>query len=145
MRRGLMRRWLPRRPPRLFEVAAVVALMAVVTLVVGRGGDSDVPGRSAAVSVATDVPSRQPLVSFFVYIGCGQSAIEVLRDGAHADMPLTVFDHQPFELLVRDSMQTGQRVTVQYGHDGRLYVLSGEGRFVGGYLSVGTPLVPVCT
>ena len=121
--------------------------MAVVTLGVGWLRRDHTPNHHGATTapVSTEVESRQPLVVFPVYIGCAQPPLEVVRDGRRQDMPVTVFDHRPFELVVHDTVRTAVRVTVQLGPDQRMYLLDGPGVFVGGYLSVGTALVPVCS
>lgn len=139
---------LPNRPPRVQEVAAVVAAMAVITLAFakwqGTGDSSRSTARPPATVRSTEVPSRQPLAVFQVYVGCGGTPSDVTRNGRHADMPITVFDHRPFDLVVYGSGRTFQAVTVQLAPTEQMVVVSGRGAFYNGSLSVGLGQIPVC-
>ncbi|MEI2704580.1 MAG: hypothetical protein V9E89_04780 [Ilumatobacteraceae bacterium] len=126
------------------EVAAVVAVMAVITLVFAKTQ----PGRRGSVSppvtVSTEVPSRQPLAVFHVYVGCAQAPQDVRRDGRHIDMPVTVFDHNPVVLQVFDNAGDWVSITVRLGANDAVEVVNGPATYVNNYLSVGVGPIPVC-
>ena len=95
------------------EVAAVVAVMAVITLVFAKTQPGRRPPVAPPATLSTEVPSRQPLAVFHVYVGCAQAPQDVQRDGRHIDMPVTVFDHNPVVLQVFDNAGDWVSITVR--------------------------------
>ncbi len=128
-------------------MAAVVALMAVVTLAFGWWDRHDPPSRRAvspSTVVTAETESRQPLAVFHVFVGCGGSPADVWRDGAHTDMPVTVFDHRDIALQVFDTPGSWVSVTVRLDRSGELVVVNGPAAFQQGSLSVGAGQTPIC-
>lgn len=126
---------LPKRPPKLIEVAAVVAVMAAITMWFAWQKKHD--ERPAAITTTTlaapvitqtlpgGVVATQPLVSFRVYVGCGETPDEVRVGGVSAQMPISLFDHNSFPLQVVAEGVTAD-VTVFADGNNDLQVLSGD-------------------
>ncbi len=138
------RRLLPNRPPRLTEVAAVVALMAVLTIGVAWYRQSHRPPvPAAATTTTTEARSRQPLVSFHVFAGCGTAPDVVKLNGTQTDMPANVFDHQLTQIEV-DADGSSGHVWVQVDAGGRPVVRVGEGKFFANSLYVAVGALGLC-
>lgn len=126
---------LPNRPPRLTEVAIVIAVMAAVTMVFAwqRKHDDRRVATSTTIAIAPvitqvmpgGVVATQPLVSFRVYVGCGETPDSVLVDGLSQQMPISLFNHEPLQLSV---VAEGVSADVTVFADGNniLEVIAGE-------------------
>ena len=123
---------LPKRPPRLVEVAAAIAVVAAITIFLAwqQKRDERPTATTAAAPVITQtlpggIVATQPLISFRVYVGCGETPDQVLIAGLSQQMPISLFDHQPLALQVVAEGVTADFSVMADGAN-KLQVLTGE-------------------
>ena len=121
-------------------MAAAVALVAALAIGVAWWDQhrDRRPAGAPPASTTTEVPRRQPLISFPVYAGCGTTAEEVLVDGVSTALPVSLFDHGQHTIGVRvGGLLASVPVSVS-PTDNRLLVGPG-GKFsgLGVYIAVG--------
>jgi len=143
---------LPNRPPRLTEVAVVIAAMAAVTMVFAWQRKHDGNNNAAAPVTTVTAPAvpvitqvlpggvvaTQPLVSFRVYVGCGETPDEVRVAGQMMQMPISLFDRNPIDVVVL-AEGVSAVVTVRADDHNSLQVLAGEAKafYTALYVTVG--------